>query len=146
MQIQIDREYEVFSGLGGAITQIALHLTVRVHLQHLTAPFAAQMAFVGRFHADTANPIADLVALINQDVVFVLSDRLGVAQRVGRQHPVGVVAQDVHIHAGARQIEVLLLKTQHLLGLQSIHQRDPITVFARAALSRLIEALGIQLQ
>ncbi len=57
----------------------------------------------------------------------------------------GVEAQDVHIHAGARQIQVLLLKTQHLLRLKTIHQRNPVAVFAGAALTRLIQALGIEL-
>ena len=103
------------------------------------------MAFVGRLNPNTADSVADLVALINQNVIFVFSNGLGVAQGMGRQGPVGIKAQDVHIDACTWKIQVLLLESEHLHRLETIDQRNAIAVFPSAAFTGTVEALGIEL-
>ena len=146
LQIQIEGEHQIFSCLGRSIAQVALHFAHGIHLEHLAAPFAAQMALIGGFHTRATNPVADLVALLRQDFEFVFRDGLGVTEGVGRQGSVGIGAQDVDIHLGAPQPESLFTKAQHLFGLEIQGQRGAVTIPIQALLPALIEQIRLQIQ
>ena len=103
------------------------------------------MTFVGRFHPNAADAIADLVALLSQILVFVLGDGLGVTQGMGRQGAVGIVPQDVHIHRGSLQAQVLLTKSQHLLRRETNRQGGAVAVLAHATLAAAVQRIGRQL-
>jgi len=70
---------------------------------------------VGGLHTDPADAVANLVAPLRQDLVFLLGDRLGVAQGVGSERAMGIAAHHVQIHLGAPQVAGLLAEAQHLL-------------------------------
>ena len=74
------------------------------------------MGLVGRFHPRASDAVADSVTPFGKGFVLRFRDRLGVAQGMGRQGAVGVVAQDVHIHLGPLETTGLLAEAQHLLG------------------------------
>ena len=103
LQIEVEGEDEILTRHRRAIPEVALHLTHGIHLQHLPAPFPAQMRLVGRFNSGAADAITDLVALLSQLLVFVFRDRLRIAQGMGCQGAMGVKTENIHIHLGALQ-------------------------------------------
>ena len=123
-----------------------MHLTHGIHFQHLAAPGTAEMTFVGRFHTDPADAIADLVTLFSQRFVLALGDRLGVAEGVGRQRSMGIEAQDVHIHLRTLEPQRLLAEPEHLLRLQIGRQIDAIAITGFTAAASLIEHGRIKIE
>ena len=123
-----------------------MHLAHGIHLQHLAAPLAAQMALVGRFNSGATNPVANLVALFRQNLKFVFRDRLGVTEGVGRQGSVGIGPQDIDIHLGTPQPQGLFTEAQHLFRLEIESQRGAVTIPIQALLPALIEQIRLQIQ
>ena len=125
---------------------MALHLPHGIHLQHLAAPGTAEMTFIGRFHTDPTDAIADLVALFGERFVLALGDRLGVAEGVGRQRSMGIEPQDVHIHLRTLKPQRLLSEPEHLLRLQIGRQIDAIAITGLTAAASLIEHSRIKVE
>ena len=130
---------QILAGLGRPVAQDPLDLTHGVHLHHLAAPGPAQVGFKSRFQANAADAIADLIALLRQGFVFLLGDRLGVAQGMGSQRAVRIAAQHIQIHLSPDQAVALLAEAQHLLGGELASELDAKALGARPLAPLLIQ-------
>ena len=88
------------------------------------------MFLVGGLHSDAADAVANLVAPLRQNLVFLLGDRLGVAQGVGPERAMGIAAHHVQINLGPPQVAGLLAEAQHLLWRQFTGQLNPVFLLA----------------
>ena len=146
LQVEIDGESQVFTGLGRFVPQDALHLPCGIDLQLLAAPLAAQMLFEDHLQARAADAVAEPVPLGFEPFVFLFGDVAGVSHQVRSQGAIGVGAAHLDSHLGARQGIGPFAKAQHLYRRQGTGQADAETLAVGSLLAAGLQIGGAQLQ
>jgi hypothetical protein len=123
--VQVDRQHDVVAGRGRDPAEVLVEdLPLRVHLELASPRAAVEIVFVRRLHARFADDLARAVPLERRVVQLGLGDLAHVAEDVGREVAVRVLAQGSQLVGDPREHLGVLLDVEDLLLRHVLGHRD----------------------